>query len=98
MLALYRCGRQNEALESLPAGPRAPADEVGLAPGPGLQELQARILQQDPSLETPVEIGRPWADVCFVRPATAVDDAHLPTPEFDADRTRARHRDRSCPN
>ncbi|HEX6969748.1 MAG TPA: BTAD domain-containing putative transcriptional regulator [Micromonosporaceae bacterium] len=51
MLALYRCGRQAEALE---AGRRARAllaDEVGLDPGPELQEMERAILTRDPSLD-----------------------------------------------
>ena len=50
MLALYRCGRQSEALE-LYAGIRARLrEEVGLEPVPALRELQRRILQHDPGL------------------------------------------------
>jgi predicted ATPase/DNA-binding SARP family transcriptional activator/Tfp pilus assembly protein PilF len=52
MLALYRCGRQSEALD-LYAGLRAHLhDELGLEPGVELRELQRRILQHDPELIT----------------------------------------------
>ena len=50
MLALYRSGRQADALESDQAAARALADGHGLDPGPGLQQLQAAILAHDPSL------------------------------------------------
>jgi predicted ATPase/DNA-binding SARP family transcriptional activator len=50
MLALYRGGRQSEALEHY-AGVRAHLrDELGLEPGLELRELQRRILQHDPEL------------------------------------------------
>ena len=51
MLALYRCGRQAEALEVYRAARLALADELGLDPSPSLQELERRILKQDASLD-----------------------------------------------
>jgi DNA-binding SARP family transcriptional activator len=51
MLALYRAGRQTEALEEYAAA-RDRLDELGLEPGPGLRELQRAILVHDPSLQT----------------------------------------------
>jgi DNA-binding SARP family transcriptional activator len=53
MLALYRAGRQAEALGAFQAGRRRLAEELGLEPGPDLQRLQAAILAQDPKLSTP---------------------------------------------
>lgn len=53
MLALYRCGRQAEALEAFQQARRMLVDELGLDPSPALQELEQRILRQDPSLEAP---------------------------------------------
>ena len=53
MLALYRSGRQADALAALRAARQRLADELGLEPGPQLHELQRRILQHDPSLDTP---------------------------------------------
>jgi DNA-binding SARP family transcriptional activator len=50
MLALYRCGQQAQALASYGELRRILADELGLDPGPGLQELHQRILRADPSL------------------------------------------------
>jgi predicted ATPase/DNA-binding SARP family transcriptional activator len=47
MLALYRSGRQAEALETFRRARRALRDELGLEPGPELQELQQAILRQD---------------------------------------------------
>jgi DNA-binding SARP family transcriptional activator len=53
MLALYRCGRQAEALETYQEGRRALVEEVGLEPGRELRELEQAILRQDPALDTP---------------------------------------------
>jgi DNA-binding SARP family transcriptional activator/DNA-binding CsgD family transcriptional regulator len=51
MLALYRAGRQADALHVYRETRRVLADEVGLEPGPDLKALERRILNQDPSLE-----------------------------------------------
>ena len=53
MLALYRSGRQAEALERYSAARRSLQGELGIEPGRGLQELQRRILDQDPALDPP---------------------------------------------
>ena len=51
MLALYRCGRQAEALEVFHHGRRRLVDELGIEPGRGLRELERAILEQSPSLD-----------------------------------------------
>jgi DNA-binding SARP family transcriptional activator len=51
MLALYRSGRQAEALAAYQAARRYLADELGLDPGPALQRLERAILTHDPELE-----------------------------------------------
>ncbi len=51
MLALYRSGRQSEALQTYRDGRRLLAGELGLEPGPELQRLERAILAQDPALE-----------------------------------------------
>ncbi|MFF3644003.1 BTAD domain-containing putative transcriptional regulator [Streptomyces sp. NPDC002564] len=53
MLALYRSGRQAEALAVYADTRRLLADELGVDPRPGLKELQHRILQADPALAEP---------------------------------------------
>lgn len=50
MLALYRSGRQADALEIFQEARRILADETGLEPGPELRRLQAAILTQDPAI------------------------------------------------
>ena len=52
MLALYRGGRQVDALELYRDG-RARADELGLLPGESLRRLERAILEQDPALAAP---------------------------------------------
>jgi DNA-binding SARP family transcriptional activator len=53
MLALYRSGRQAEALEAYQEARRALVDELGIDPSPALQELEKAILRQDPALAAP---------------------------------------------
>ncbi|MFF1682216.1 BTAD domain-containing putative transcriptional regulator [Streptomyces sp. NPDC058256] len=76
MLALYRSGRQAEALAVYADTRRLLADELGVDPRPGLKELQHRILQADPGLAEP---SAPAAE-----PATApVRPAQLPATVTD---------------
>jgi WD40 repeat protein/DNA-binding SARP family transcriptional activator len=53
MLALYRCGRQAEALEAYRIARRTLVEEIGVEPGPELRALQQAILAQDPALDRP---------------------------------------------
>jgi predicted ATPase/DNA-binding SARP family transcriptional activator len=54
ILALYRANRQQEAIETFERLRRKLLEDVGVDPGPELQELQRDILNQDPSLLPPV--------------------------------------------
>ena len=63
MLALYRSGRQAEALERYREGRRLLVDELGIEPGPGLQELEQAILRQDPALGERRERSMPRGSV-----------------------------------
>jgi YVTN family beta-propeller protein len=53
MIALYRGGRQAEALETYQAARRTLINELGLEPGPALQQVERAILEQDASLDLP---------------------------------------------
>ena len=58
MLALYRSGRQADALETFQEARRVLADELGLEPGPELRRLQEAILAHDPAIAAvPVAAG-----------------------------------------
>lgn len=59
MLALYRSGRQAEALQAYQDGRRLLAEELGLEPGVALQQLEKQILTQDPVLEPPPTVPLP---------------------------------------
>ncbi|WKK24023.1 AfsR/SARP family transcriptional regulator [Streptomyces olivoreticuli] len=67
MLALYRSGRQGEALGAFLDTQRHLDEELAVAPGPELQSLYERILRADPVLAAPT-------------PAPDQDPAPVPTP------------------
>jgi DNA-binding SARP family transcriptional activator/tetratricopeptide (TPR) repeat protein len=55
MLALYRDGRQAEALAAYAQARRILVDELGTEPGAGLRELHQQILNVDPALDLPLQ-------------------------------------------
>jgi DNA-binding SARP family transcriptional activator len=59
MLALYRSGRQADALDAYRSGRKLLADELGLEPGRELRELEKSILEHDPGLAPPPAPHRP---------------------------------------
>ncbi|WP_052422362.1 AfsR/SARP family transcriptional regulator [Nonomuraea candida] len=64
MLALHRAGRSSDALAAYDNLRRTLRDEFGNDPGAPVQELQQRILRQDPALAPPAhsyEVNRPGA-------------------------------------
>ena len=58
MLALYRGGRQADALETFQEARRVLAEQLGLEPGPELRKLQEAILAHDPAI-APVPVVAP---------------------------------------
>jgi DNA-binding SARP family transcriptional activator len=57
MLALYRAGRQGEALQAYQTVRRLLVDRLGIDPGLLLRDLHAAMLRQDPELDLPAAIG-----------------------------------------
>jgi DNA-binding SARP family transcriptional activator/tetratricopeptide (TPR) repeat protein len=53
IVALYRSGRQADALEAYTQARRTLIDELGTEPGRELQEIHKAVLQQDPALDVP---------------------------------------------
>ncbi|MFD4636373.1 BTAD domain-containing putative transcriptional regulator [Lentzea sp. NPDC058436] len=72
MLALYRCGRQVDALNVYRRTRTALVEELGLEPGRELQELERAILDHAPTLDLPPSVQR--------RHLLAVDQASAPSP------------------
>jgi ABC-type transport system substrate-binding protein/DNA-binding SARP family transcriptional activator len=59
MLALYRCGRQADALETYRSGRSLLSVELALEPSPALRQLERSILQQDAELDLPAPHSGP---------------------------------------
>jgi len=78
MLALYRCGRQSDALAVYADVRRKLVDELGIEPNPGLRLLQQRILREDPALAPP---DTPVPDTA-VRRVPAIRQLPRDVPDF----------------
>jgi DNA-binding SARP family transcriptional activator len=75
MVALYRSGRQAEALDAYRDARRALVEELGIEPGRELRELQQSILNQDQMLDS--EAHAPGDEVGEPRPAFVGREAEL---------------------
>ncbi len=56
IVALYRCGRQVEALQAYRDARAYLLDELGLDPGPELRQLERAVLAHDPALAAPIAL------------------------------------------
>ena len=72
MLALYRSGRQAEALEAYREVRELLLEELGLEPAPALGELETAILRHDPALRTAPAPPPPAAAVPARKPVTVL--------------------------
>jgi DNA-binding SARP family transcriptional activator len=66
MLALYRSGRQAEALDAYQDARRALTEELGIVPSQGLRELEQAILRQDTALELDLAVDAETGAGAFV--------------------------------
>ena len=86
LLALYRCGRQADALDAYRVARSALVEQIGVEPGPELRALHAAILRQDATLMPPA-------------PAALPRELETTSPLFGRDEELARLRDaweRAC--
>jgi DNA-binding SARP family transcriptional activator len=73
MVALYRCGRQAEALRAYADLRETLVEQLGIDPSPALGRLQAAILRQDPELDRPRAAKDP-APLSVPVPLTTAED------------------------
>jgi DNA-binding SARP family transcriptional activator len=90
MLALYRSGRQAEALEVYRMGREALVEELGLEPGAALRELEGAILNQDAALEAPSAPTRARVTTAERKVASVLFAELGASAEYDADPERLR--------
>jgi YVTN family beta-propeller protein len=86
MLALYRCGRQADALEEYRQARSVLSDQLGLEPGPQLRDLERAILRQDEALELP---STGWSSTAAHTPGATASGA-------GANRAAGHHRRRDA--
>lgn len=96
MLALYRCGRQAEALSVFSKVRQALVEEYGLEPSASLQNLQQRILRHDRALASPTE-DRTEPNAQDAPNTSDAQDAGAPRRDPAAGRTTGRHRPATPP-
>jgi DNA-binding SARP family transcriptional activator/tetratricopeptide (TPR) repeat protein len=76
MIALYRCGRQAEALRVFAEGRRVLAEELGIDPGGDLSRIHQQILTMDPALAVPHDQALELLDGDPEGTGSALGDGH----------------------
>jgi ABC-type transport system substrate-binding protein/DNA-binding SARP family transcriptional activator/streptogramin lyase len=102
MIALYRCGRQADALQTYQEGRSLLVEELAVEPGPQLRKLQLAVLGQDSALDLPPPAARQDSREAMppaaVAPDVAADQSGVTTDQAAASRpgpgTRPRPRPR----
>jgi predicted ATPase/DNA-binding SARP family transcriptional activator len=98
MLALYRCGRQADALRAYGQLRARLADELGIDPSPELRRLHERILRQEPGLDWQAPGGDLGPDAAAGRAGPGDDAGTLePGPGIAAQNGTSRHRPPDLP-
>ena len=97
MIALYRCGRQADALETYRAGRSLLVEELAVEPGPQLRKLQLAVLEQDAALDLRPPAGQAGHQGTRGRPCgrgrpadQAVPEPRAGTPSLPRRRGRTR--------
>jgi DNA-binding SARP family transcriptional activator len=78
VLALYRTGRQADALAALRSARATLSDELGLDPSPALQALEAEVLAQSPNLDASIVPAVQAAETGDRRVSQTADDPATP--------------------
>ncbi|WP_421120938.1 BTAD domain-containing putative transcriptional regulator [Aquihabitans daechungensis] len=86
VLALYRCGRQSEALRAFDRTRAHLGDELGLDPGPDLSALADQVLRHDPALDLVVEPSAAAAPGAASTGPVAEPGGRLPLPPAVSER------------
>ena len=84
MVALYRCGRQADALESYRAGRSLLVEELAVEPSPQLRKLQLAVLEQDTALDLPAARRAGRTPRTSRRPRSPPPDEAAPRPCVEA--------------